>query len=123
MKSIFKKKEKTPEELMNDELIALMRKEIETLSDDEKDDAAKSAATLRLHRFAEDLEKFKAEKLEKSKRKHELLNSICPALITAGATLTATFIFVFIEHRDCISGVAGKEIVRVVLGGLFNRRR
>ena len=68
MKSIFKKKEKTAEELMNDELIALMRKEIETLGDKDTDDAAKSAATLRLHRFAEDLEKFKAEKLEKSKK-------------------------------------------------------
>lgn len=119
---VFKKKEKTAEELMNDEIIALMRKEIKNI-DEGEDDAAKSAATLRLHRLAEDLEKFKAEKLEKSKRRHELLNNICPALVTAGATLTATFIFVFIEHRDCITGVAGKEIVRVVLGGLFNRRR
>lgn len=123
MKSIFKKKEPTAEELMNEELVALMRKEISHIDDDEADEATKSAATLRLHRLAEDYDKFKAEKLEKSKRKHELLSNICPALVTAGATLTATFIFVFIEHRDCISGVAGKEIVRVVLGGLFNRRR
>lgn len=123
MKSIFKKKEKTPEEKLYDEVIDLMRKEVSNISDEKSDDAAKSAATLRLHRLTEDYEKFKTEKLEKSKRKHELLNSICPALITAGATLTATFIFVFIEHRDCITGVAGKEIVRVVLGGLFNRRR
>ena len=52
-----------------------------------------------------------------------MFNGIIPAIIGGITTLTATWIYLKIEHEDMVSGVTAKEIIRVITQGLGRNRR
>ena len=69
------------------------------------------------------LNSLKQERIDRKKNFVSMFNGIIPAIIGGITTLTATWIYLKIEHEDMVSGVTAKEIIRVITQGLGRNRR
>lgn len=69
------------------------------------------------------LNSLKQERIDRKKNIVSMFNGIIPAIIGGITTLTATWIYLKIEHEDMVSGVTAKEIIRVITQGLGRNRR
>ena len=121
----FKKKPDTKAEFKN-ELVDAMREELEKERAldhyDVMDAQLKSESLERIERLNKVYETIDKDSVEKERTKRDRTNSLAGPIIGAISTLGATIALLVIEHKDMISGITAKEIVRVVLGGFRSKK-
>ena len=119
--SIFSK-EPTVEELLYKQFIDAIGNEIAIMEDPKATAEARTQATYRLQRLAENYNRVRMTNSIDKDRRNNLTKEIVPAAITTVGSLTATAIYLKIEHDGFISGCAAKEIVRNVINTIFKKK-
>lgn len=115
-------KEPTVEELLYKQFIDAIGNELAIMENPKATAEAKTQATYRLQRLAENYNRVKLTNSIDKDRRANLARDIAPAAITTVGSLTATAVFLKIEHDGFISGCAAKEIVRNVIGAIFKKK-